>query len=322
MGSRALRSARPASFVLFVIFVLFVLFVLVGSSSVATAGTRPLVWVALENDDQLALVNVRTGHVLRRVSTPGGPHNITVAKDGTVVAALWGSDRIAIVRRHARFVTLGGAPHDVKVSGRMIVVANQGDARIDRVRLSGDRLRSIPLRADPHDLAISPNGRRAWVSLEGTDDMAIVNIRTGRVRSFSTGVSPHDLLFAPDGRLWVTDWHGGLHVFRGREIVRTIHYGRETHHLTFTPNGEEAWTTDEAAGRAHVLTVRPVDRIDSRTIPGAPHHVAVTANGRWVVVADHVRGTLVVFDALTHRRVDIIDVGDGPHGVWAVPTTA
>ena len=71
-----------------------------------------------------------------------------------------------------------------------------------------------------------------------------------------------------------------------------------------------------------MLTVQPVDRVDSGRIPGAPHHVAVTANGRWVVVADHVRGTLVVFDADTHRRVAIIDVGDCPHGVWAVPKTA
>lgn len=294
----------------------------IGAASAADAATKPLVWVALEGDDRVALVNVRTGNVLRRVSTPGGPHNITVAKDGTVVTALWGSDRIAIVGRRARFVTLGGTPHDVKISGRMIVVANQGDARIDRVRLSGDRLPSIPLRADPHDLAISPNGRRAWVSLEGTDDIAIVNIRTRRVGYLSTGVSPHDLLFAPDGRLWVTDWNGGLHVFRGRELVRTIHYGRQAHHLAFTPDGEEAWTTDEAAERVFVLTVRPVDRVDSRTTPGAPHHVAVTADGRWVVVADHVRGTLVVFDADTHRRVAIIPIGKGPHGVWAVPTTA
>jgi DNA-binding beta-propeller fold protein YncE len=313
MGARVLRAAAVAT-------IAFIL--LVAGVGAASAGTKPLVWVALEDDDQVALVNVRTERVLRRVSTPGGPHNITVAKDGTVVTALWGSNRIAIVGAHARFVTLGGAPHDVKISGRMIVIANQGDARIDRVRLSGDRLKSVPLKADPHDLAVSPSGRRAWVSLEGTDDMAIVNIHTRHVGYFSTGVSPHDLLFAPDGRLWVTDWNGGLHVFKGRDLVRTLHYGREAHHLAFTPDGEEAWTTDEAAEKAFVLTVRPVDRIDSRAIPGAPHHVTVTANGRWVVVADHVRGTLVVFDADTHHRVRIIDVGDGPHGVWAVPKTA
>ena len=314
-----------------------VLAAVVASTSVFLAGTTgtssavlrgpahsasPLVWVALEDDGQVALVNVVTGQVIRRVSTPGGPHNITVAGDGTVVVALWASDRIAIVRRHARFVTLGGAPHDVKISRRMIVVANQGAARIDRVRLDGTVLSPIHLRANPHDLAIAPDGERAWVTLEGSDDLAVIHLRDRTVRYVSTGQRPHDLLFAPDGRLWVTDWTGALHVFRGGTRVLTIPVGDEAHHLAFAPNGEEAWITDHGLDRAFVLTVRPVDRIDARAVPGSPHHVAVTVNGRWVVVADHDNGTLVVFDAETHRRVRIIEVGGGPHGVWAVPVKA
>jgi len=279
----------------------------------------PLVWVAIEGDGRSALVNVRTGRILRRVSTPGGPHNITVAGDGTAVVALWDTTRIAIIRHRARFITVGGAPHDVKLRERLIVVANQGDARIDRVRLSGARLRSIPLRANPHDLAIAPGGRRAWVTLEGSDDLAVVDLEDRSVRYVSTGVRPHDLLFAPDGRLWVTDWGGALHVFNGRRRIRTIGFGGEAHHLAFTPDGQEGWITDEHRGRALVFSVRPVELIVSKDIPGRPHHVAITADGLWAVVADHVRGTLVVFNAATHRRVRIIRVGDGPHGVWAVP---
>jgi DNA-binding beta-propeller fold protein YncE len=279
----------------------------------------PLVWVTLEDDGRSALVNVRTERILRRASTPGGPHNITVARDGTAVVALWDTTRIAIIRRRVRFIALGGAPHDVKLRKRLIVVANQGDARIDLVRLSGERLRSIPLRANPHDLAIAPGGRRAWVTLEGSDDLAVVDLEDRSVSYVSTGVRPHDLLFAPDGRLWVTDWGGALHVFNGRRRVRTIRFGGEAHHLAFTPDGQEGWVTDEHRGRVLVFSVRPVERIVTKRIRGRPHHVAITANGRWAVVADHVRGTLVVFNAATHRRVRVIPVGDGPHGVWAVP---
>lgn len=279
----------------------------------------PTVWVALENAGEVALVNVRTGNVVRRLRTPGGPHNITAGGDGVAAVALWSSDRIAIVRQRARFVRLGGAPHDVKMRGGLIVVANQGAARLDLVRSTGRVLRPIRLKADPHDLAIQPNGRRAWVTLEGDDDLAVVNLETRSVRYVSTGRRPHDLLFAPDGRLWVTDWAGALHVFDGTRRVRTLRLGREAHHLAFTPDGQEAWITDHARDRVFILSVRPVRRIDARRIPGAPHHVAITANGRWAVVADHDRGTLVVFDAQTHRRVRVIRVGAGPHGVWAVP---
>ncbi|MEX0985606.1 MAG: hypothetical protein WD096_11255 [Actinomycetota bacterium] len=289
----------------------------------AGSGTaRPLVWVALEDADQIALVNVRTGTVLRREATPGGPHNITVASDGTVVVALWDTDRIAILRPRAsdpRFVTLGGAPHDVKTRGSTIVVANQGATHVDRTWLRGGVLPRIGLKAHPHDLAIAPGGRRAWVSLEGSDDLAVVDLDDRSVRYVSTGVRPHDLLFAHDGRLWVTDWNGTVHVFDGADRIRTLRLGEEAHHLAFTPDGDEVWITDHGVGKVFVLSTRPIALLATRDIPGEPHHVSITANGRWAVIADHTNGTLVVFDARTHRRARIVRVGAGPHGVWAVP---
>jgi len=288
----------------------------------ATRGVEPAadrVWVALEDGGRTALVDVGDGRVVARYRTPGGPHNLTVAPDGTVAVALWGSDRVALIgERRVRFVRLGGAPHDVKVAGRLVVVANQGDARVDRVRLDGRWFASVPLRADPHDLAIAPGGRRAWVTLEGSDDLAVVDLRRGRVlRYVSTGRAPHDLLFAPDGRLWVTDRRGALHVFDGARLVRTVPLGVEAHHLAFTPDGREAWITDHGAHRVYVLSVRPVRVLRSLPFPGEPHHVAITADGRWAAVADHGNGRLVVFGVRRHRRVATIPVGAGPHGVWA-----
>lgn len=296
--------------------------ILVSAASPSAAGIPPRVWVALEDAGTIALVDVRTGDVLRRERTPGGPHNLTVARDGTVAVALWRSDRIGILRpgdRDPQFVSLGGAPHDVKIVAGTIVVANQGSTRIDRVRVNGTRRPSIRLKAHPHDLAISPNGRRAWVSLEGSDDLAVVDLHDRSVRYVSTGVRPHDLLFAPGGRLWVTDWNGSVHVFAGRERVRTLRLGEEAHHLSFTPDGDQVWITDHGAGKVFVLDTFPVRRLAALDIPGVPHHVAITANGRWAVVADHARGTLVVFDAATFERARIVKVGAGPHGVWAVP---
>jgi DNA-binding beta-propeller fold protein YncE len=91
-----------------------------------------------------------------------------------------------------------------------------------------------PLKANPHDLAISPGGGSAWVTLDRTDDIAIVNLVRKRVRRYlSTGKSPHDLLFAPNGRrVWVTDWSGRVHVFsRKGRLLKSINRGVELHHL-------------------------------------------------------------------------------------------
>lgn len=254
------------------------------------------------------------GGVLRRVWTRGGgPPNITVAPDGTVVAALWASDRIVIVRDgERRFVDLGGAPHDVKIARNMIVVANQATERIQLVMLDGTFRRRILLRADPHDLAVDPEQRHAWVTLEGSDDLAVVNLLDPhrRVRYVDTAGSPHDILFAPNGRLWVTDWNGALHVFgrRGR-LIETIALGEEAHHLDFTPDGRFYWITDHGAGAVFVIRVRTVRVVDRIDFPGEPHHVTILPGGRRAVVADHRNGRLLVYNTETRRRVKRISVG-------------
>jgi streptogramin lyase len=282
---------------------------------------RALVWVGVEDADQLVLINLATGTVLARHDTPGGPHNVTVADDGTAAVALYASDRLALIgRTRARLLELGGTPHDVKVTGDLFVVANEAARRIDLVR-RGRQAGSIRLKAEPHDLAITPGGEKAWVTLNGTDELAIVDLRARRlVRYLNTGARPHDILFAPDGRVWVTDWSGPVHVFdrRGRLHGR-IELARESHHLAFTPDGREAWVTDHGARRIFVVDTRRLERIASLPIRGAPHHVAIIPSGTLAAVADHDNGTLAVYDLRRRTLVRTVRVGAGPHGVWAVP---
>lgn len=288
----------------------------------AAARHRRVVWVALEGANRIAKVDVDEGGVLRRRTVPGAPHNLTISPSGiTVATTLWNAARLTLRRpRDQRSVVLGGAPHDVKIGGGRMVVANQTEARLEVLPTASKRRWSIPLRTDPHDLALRWRGRQAWVSLEGSDDLAVVGVKSGRVRYVSTGKRPHDLLFAPNGRLWVTDWAGAIHVFSKRgALLKTIPLGVEAHHLAFTPNGREAWITDHAAQRVYVVGTRGY-RIKKRfSVRGAPHHVAITTDGERAVVADHDRGLLLVYDVDGLRFVKKIRVGRGPHGIWSMP---
>jgi DNA-binding beta-propeller fold protein YncE len=285
-------------------------------------GAAALVWVGVEEADLLTLVDVARGKVVARHHTPGGPHNVVVAGDGTPATALYASDRIALVRRgKPRFVDLGGSPHDVKATGDLLVVANEAARRVDLVK-EGEHTASIRLKAEPHDLAVAPGGDRAWVTLNGTDELAIVDLRARSVvRYVKTGRRPHDILFAPDGRLWVTDWAGPVTVFsrRGRLLGR-VELAEESHHLAFTPDGRQAWITDHGTNRIFVVDARRLRLLDSLRVAGGPHHVAVTPDGMLAAVADHDNGTLVVYDVRRRTHVRTVRVGSGPHGVWAVPS--
>jgi DNA-binding beta-propeller fold protein YncE len=279
------------------------------------------VWVALEGAGQVARVNVRTDKVTRRLDVPGRPHNLVANKSGTVASSLWTERRIVVVRKKVKAVKLGGAPHDVKMGRGKIVVANEGSNRLQLLTLRGKRRGTILLRADPHDVAIAPGGRRAWVTLDGTDDMAFVNLKRKKIiRYKSTGKRPHDLLFAPGGRLWVTDWNGAFHVYsRSGRHLKSKPLGVEAHHLAFTPDRAQVWITDHGAHRVFVVSTKTYKVLKRIRISGAPHHVTITSDGNKAVVTDYDRGLLVVYRVATRTRIDKIAVGAAPHGVWAVP---
>jgi DNA-binding beta-propeller fold protein YncE len=290
----------------------------VPSPSVEAEHARQLVWVAVEDGRRVVKVDVTARRVVARYRVPGRPHNITANEDG-VAAALQRAGRIAIIRDGSVMQPLlGGSPHDVKSAGEMIVVANEGAARVDLVSWESGEFSSIRLKANPHDVAVAPGGRTAWATLDGNDDLAVVDLRRETVRYVSTGVSPHDLLFAPDGRLWVTDWSGSLHQFSGRgKLLGTVHLGEEAHHLAFPPRGGEVWVTDHGTHRVFVVDSESRKVLASLRMQGAPHHVAITRDGRWAVVADHDNASVVVFDVQRRKRVARIRVGPGPHGVWS-----
>lgn len=280
------------------------------------------VWVALEEAGQMVKVDVGSHEVIARRDVPGKPHNLSISPSGSTVAtALWSGDSVVIRREGTQsVVNLGGAPHDVKIGGGRVVVANQTEARLDLVTPQGRFVRSIRLKADPHDLDLRWGGRQAWVTLEGDDDLAVVSIRSGKARYVSTNKAPHDILFAPDGKLWVSDWNGAMHVFskRGRRL-KTIPLGVEAHHLDFTPDGNQAWITDHAAQRVFVVRTKTYRVIKRFEVAGAPHHIAITSDGDRAVVADHERGIVIVYNVRKLQRATKIRVGAGPHGVWAMP---
>jgi DNA-binding beta-propeller fold protein YncE len=285
----------------------------------AHAGARSrVVWVTLEGSGRTVKVDIASGRTIASFATPGRPHNVAVSA-GVVAVAMWNSTKIAIIRSgHVRTVTLGGAPHDMKIWRDRIVAANQGGSRVQVVRTDGAVLRSVALPYRPHDLAVNPRTGKVWITLEGTGKLATFRLGSDApVRYVPTGRRPHDILFAPDGRLWITGWDGTALVYDmpGLHLVRAVRLGSEAHHLAFTPDGRFVWITDHGASAVFVLRTSPVHRVDRIPFPGEPHHVAITLDGARAVVADHANGRLVIYDTATHRRVKFVPVGPAPHGV-------
>lgn len=276
------------------------------------------VWAASEAGEALTLVTLDPA-AARTVRLSGPAHNVAVTAEGLVVATLPTRGRLAFMRDgQASEVDVGGSPHDVKPAGDALVVTNGRAARVDVVRPDGTTQAKVTLRARPHDVAVTPDGRTAWVTLDGSADLAVIDLGAGSVaRYVATRLRPHDLLFSPDGRLWVTGWDGTLAVLdqNGQEVSR-LDVAAEAHHLAFTDDGGEVWVTDSSGRRVVIVDTRSTTIVASLPLAGTPHHVAIL-DGR-AVVADNQRAMAVVFDVETRTLVDEVAVASGPHGVAAV----
>jgi DNA-binding beta-propeller fold protein YncE len=179
-------------------------------------------------------------------------------------------------------------------------------------------LSSVAVGGSPHDLAISPDGRRLWVTIDGSAAVQVRSAATGALlREVRPGGAPHDLAFRPSGReVWLSSWSSGRLYAVGASGRRhgSVLAGEEPHHFAFGLG--RLWTSDNGGGTLVRLNPRS-RRVVGRTPVGrAPHHVAVS--GRRVLVA--VNGTdRVAVVSRRGRLLRTVPVGAGPHGIAALP---
>ncbi|MFE1786891.1 YncE family protein [Streptomyces sp. NPDC059525] len=69
----------------------------------------------------------------------------------------------------------------------------------------------IPVGWHPKDVAVSPDGRRAYVTSEGSDSLSVIDTSTNKMTDTIYVHQPTRIALTPDGRhAWITQFWGGL----------------------------------------------------------------------------------------------------------------
>lgn len=147
--------------------------------------------------------------------------------------------------------------------------------------------RTVATGAGAADVAISADGRFAWVPNEDADSVSIVDVMAGRV-----------LRTLPS---------------RGRRPVR----------VALTPDGREAWVSLFGESRLVVYDVAGPAIVASVSLPEAPAEGAIglvlSPDGRRAYVAQMNSDRVHVIDVARRRVVDTIPMGGGPDGMAWLP---
>lgn len=120
--------------------------------------------------------------------------------------------------------------------------------------------------SDPFDIAITPDGKRAFVSNSGVDCITVIDVDS--VRSLIAGSTPEMLKLWPD--------HLGI---SSSYVIRRIPTGANPKGLALSPDGRTLFVAERLEDRISVISTDKMETIKTIDL-GGPRRITVTRLGR------------------------------------------
>jgi DNA-binding beta-propeller fold protein YncE len=275
--------------------------------------TTQVALVTAELRNELVVVSLPGGRVVRRIpvapdpktvsAAPGGPVAVVSPGSGTVTMFGAGLRRLAVFRgfRSPQLATF-------TPDGEYLLVTDAAAGTLTSIELARMRVVGrVAVGAGAHHLAVSPNDRRAWVALgESATTIVLVDVADPRhmrvLRRLHPAVLAHDIAFDPDGRtVWVSSAsqpYISVYGAASGRLLGTVPAGRAPQHVLF------------AAGRAYVTSgygssiemVDPAARTVLKRVELPYGSFNLAAAGHWLVTTSVLHGEVTVLRAATLRR--------------------
>ena len=231
----------------------------------------------------------------------------------------------AIAATAALFLSVGLASTS---AADTLLVADKTDHKLLFLdAATGRTIRAVQVGENPHEVAVTRDGRLAFVANPGSNTVSIVEIATGierkRLRSPLFGF-PHGMAVHPDGTtVYLTSEQRQLLIaidVGTLEISKQLSTGMDgSHMVVLSPDGRRAYITDRGSAR---VTVIDTERWAVAThVPAGDgvEGIALSPDGKVLLVANRNDDDVHVIDTATLQRVAAVSVGRAPVRVACSP---
>ncbi|MFM9882782.1 MAG: YncE family protein [Burkholderiales bacterium] len=183
----------------------------------------------------------------------------------------------------------------------------------------------------PHEVAIAPDHRTAYVSIYGpgifgnnptpAQTIAVIDLEsramTGTI-SVAPYFAPHGMMVAADGRLWVScDSSAKLVVVN--PVSKTVEEAFDTgstgsHWITMTPDGAKIYISNKTAsvGVFDVALRKLVKSIELPNAKQGTEGITVSPDGKRILVVDNFDARIHVIDTATDAIVESFELQGNP----------
>lgn len=245
-------------------------------------------------------------------------------------------DLTATPPKLASIVTAGKQPSGMAIDrgGNFALVADRADDAVSLLSVNGKTksaalVANVPLSipdADPTAVAITPDGKRALVTLTKANKVALLKIDSGKVTdtgyAMTTGIFPYNVEITPDGKLGLVNNQGSgasdgqvdtvsvidLELNPPR-VVDQVAIGDGPEGLAVSPvggyaavlllNGTGAPKTafyhhDHSVVALLKIEGKKVQKVSDALIPGGAEGIAFSPDGRFLYVASYNDGSIAI----------------------------
>lgn len=202
---------------------------------------------------------------------------------------------------------------------------------------SGRRIKVIPVGTKPHEFAITPDRKLAYVTNYGVDrytetvpganTVSIIDL----VRREKTGEivlgkfhRPHGIELGASGLLYVTcDFPPSLAVVdpAAKKVVRHFEITGQTlpHMVVVTHDETKAYTANAGSGTVTALRFGGGTKPVHIPVGGVPMGLAMTADGKRLYAATRTGNTVAVIDTATDKVIGKVDIPGHPARLLLTP---
>jgi YVTN family beta-propeller protein len=187
-----------------------------------------------------------------------------------------------------------------------IYVANEDASTVSVIDdASLKATRSINVGKGAHNVQISPDGTRVWVTNNGSPTAADNAAHKGMP------VAEHGAM-AAKGEVWAIDTATD-------KVVAKVGVGKHPAHVVLTNDGKFALVTNGGDNTVSVVDIATLKVAASIPTGEFPHGIRVSPDGKHAYVANLKGATVSVIDIESRKEIGQIAVGKGPAQVGFTP---
>jgi YVTN family beta-propeller protein len=301
----------------------------------APANQAVKAYVGNFKDNTVSVIDTEAGKVVATVPVAAGPHGMAITQDGrTVYVSGDGSSSVDVIDtatdKVVKTIDVGKAPNGIALTpdDRLLLVTVYGEDRIAFIDTSTQSVIATLAVPKPHTLAISPNGKLAYVTVQELGHFGLALIDVGMksiVRTLALDKTPRDGEFGYDGKMFYFTQAGvsSVQVLDpvSDRIVAQIPTGVSPHFVGY-PRGS-AFGIVVVQGPSELLLFDPATNQPARSIAVGkqPHWATTSGDGKTVYVTNEGSNDVTVIDLAT-GKTSTVAVGNVPRKVVVQRTPA